>query len=90
MNLDTSLAPRFVIFHYFINWFIQHFGSTAYFIGIIGGLGALCIYAFNKSIRSKEWDRAIMVAIFACILLGGLIGLGLDINNGHALDPLHY
>lgn len=88
MNLDTSLAPKFVTFHYFIKWFIQSFGSIPYFIGIVGGIGAICAYAFMKSIKSTEWEQAFMIFIFALIIVGGLIGLGIDISNGYAFDPL--
>ncbi|MDF2592904.1 MAG: hypothetical protein K0S75_2370 [Clostridia bacterium] len=88
MNLDTSLAPKFVVFHYFINWFIQQFGSIPYFIGVVGGIGGFCAYAFSKCIKEDKWDQAIMIVIFACVLVGGLIGLGIDISNGYAFDPL--
>lgn len=90
MNLDTSLAPRFVIFHYFIKWFIETFGKTSYFIGIIGGVLAFCAYAIHKNAKSEEWDRVIMIVIFGFILVGGLLGIGFDISTGHALDPLSY
>lgn len=88
MNLDTSLAPRFAVFHYFIKWFFETFGSIPYFVGIVGGIGVICTYFFYKSIKANEWEQAIMIAIFACIIVGGLIGLGVDISHGYALDPL--
>lgn len=87
MFTDTSLAPQFLIFHYLIRWFIDNFGSIPYFIIIVGGIGVFCIYAIRKSIKSGEWDRVIMVAIFAFIIVGGLIGLGLDISSGYAFNP---
>ncbi len=90
MNLDASLAPRFVLFHYSIKWFIEYFGVATYFVGIIGGILAFCSYAFHKSIKADDLDRAVMITIFAFILVGGLIGLGLDISNGYALDPLQF
>lgn len=80
MFTDTSLAPQFLIFHYLIRWFIQHLGSVPYFVLVVGGIGAFCAYAAYKSIKADEWDRFIMVVIFACIILGGLIGLGLDVS----------
>lgn len=87
MFTDTSLAPQFLVFHYFIRWFIQNFGIIAYFIAIVGGIGAFCLYALAKSIKTDEWDRAALVLIFACILIGGLVGLGMDISNGYAFSP---
>jgi hypothetical protein len=88
MNLDTSLAPKFVTFHYFIKWFIESFGSIPYFIAIVGGVGTVCVYAFVKCIKASEWEQSVMIFIFALIILGGLIGLGIDISNGYAFDPL--
>lgn len=88
MYTDTSISPQFVIFHYFIKYFIQFFGSIPYFTIIVGGAGFLCIYAIYKNIKSGEWDRAIMVLIFACVVVGGLIGLGIDVSNGYSIDSL--
>lgn len=62
--------------------------SILYFVGIVGGIGALCAYAFIRSIIVSEWEQAFMIFIFALIIVGGLIGLGIDISNGYAFDPL--
>ncbi len=83
---DTGLpTPKFIIFHYFIKWFIEHFGLISYLIIIVGSIFLFCIYALILSIRKKEWDRMIMILIFALIIVGGLVGLGFDISNGHPI-----
>lgn len=88
MYTDTSLSPQFVIFHYFIKYFIAFFGSLPYFIFVVGGISALCIRAIYKNIKADEWDRAAMVGIFSLIVVGGLIGLGIDVSNGYSIDTL--
>jgi hypothetical protein len=88
MYTDTSLPTQFVVFHYFIRGFIQYFGGIPYFVGVIGSIGAFFVYGFNKSIKAGEWERAVMIVIFGFILIGGLIGLGLDVMGGHPFNPV--
>lgn len=90
MDIPTSLVPKFVVFHYLIKWFIENLGIIPYFLGFIGPIGGFCIYAFIRSYRSGEWDRAIMIIIFMLIIVGGLIGLGIDIRNGYPIHTFEY
>ncbi|MCC5909999.1 MAG: hypothetical protein JJT76_06130 [Clostridiaceae bacterium] len=87
MNDNSSLAPRFVIFHYLIEWFIENFGLVFYFALIILPTLILSIYTLRRSIKAREWDRFLMICIFMLIVMGGLIGLGFDIHNGYRMFP---
>lgn len=78
-------SPKFIIFHYFIKWFIDSFGIIPYFIFIVGSVLSFCIYALKKSFKKNEFDKIVMISIFTLIIIGGLIGLGYDINNGYPI-----
>ncbi len=86
MNFYTSesLGPRFVIFHYFIKWYIDRFGIVSYIVALLGGIMALFTYVIMFNIQKGEKDTAMMITLLAIIVIGGLIGLGIDISNGHA------
>ncbi|SDK86964.1 hypothetical protein [Natronincola ferrireducens] len=81
------LAPRFVIIHYFIKWFIKKFGLAFYCLVIVLPLLVIALYTLRQSAKGKEWDRVLMIVIFMLIALGGLIGLGFDIHNGYSMVP---
>lgn len=82
-TLEESLGPRFIIFHYLIKWYLDNFGTFSYVVGVVGSVMALFIYAIYINIKMGEKDRAIMIGILSLIVVGGLIGLGIDISNGH-------
>lgn len=78
-------SPKFIIFHYFIKWFIDNFGIIPYFIFIVGSVLTFCMYALRNSFKRNEFDKIVMISIFTLIIIGGLVGLGYDINNGHPI-----
>ena len=85
MNFYTSesLGPRFVIFHYLIKWYIERFGFLAYAVTVVGSVMALFTYSIMLNIQRGEKDRAMMIVLLAVIVVGGLIGLGIDMSNGY-------
>ncbi|KDR94207.1 hypothetical protein SAMN02745945_00892 [Peptoclostridium litorale DSM 5388] len=86
MNFYTSefLGPRFVIFHYFIKWYIDRFGIVSYIVALLGGIMAFFTYVIMLNLHKGEKDVAMMITLLAVIVMGGLMGLGIDISNGHA------
>jgi hypothetical protein len=64
-----------------IESFINTFGMGRYIIFVLGSILLFCIYAVEKSISSKDYDRVYMIALFALISLSTLLGVGLDVYN---------
>jgi len=62
-----------------IEHFINTFGMEKYIIFILGSILLFCIYAGEKSISSKDFDRVYLIALFALITISSLLGVGLDI-----------
>lgn len=81
----SSPSAKFLVFHYFIKWFIDKFGFFLYVISIVGFTSLFCAYALSKSINNKEWDKTFAIALFTLIAISGLIGLGIDVNNGYSI-----
>ncbi|WP_207647174.1 hypothetical protein [Peptoclostridium litorale] len=77
------MGPRFVIFHYFIKWYIERFGFLAYVVTVVGSVMALFTYSIMLNIQRGEKDRVMMIALLAVIVVGGLIGLGIDMSHGY-------
>ena len=62
-----------------IGSFINTFGMGKYIIFVLGSILLFCIYAAEKSIHSKDYDRVYIIALFALVALSSLLGVGLDI-----------
>jgi hypothetical protein len=84
---SNSLAPRFIIFKYIIQWYIENFGIALYISIFVGIIACFLIYTLIINIRHKEFERVIMIIIFSIIIIGGLIGIGLDFYNGYVKMP---
>jgi hypothetical protein len=61
-----------------IQSFINTFGMGSYIIFVLGSILLFCIYAGEKSIASKDFDRVYLIALFALVVLSSLLGVGLD------------
>lgn len=80
-TLEESLGPRFIIFHYLIKWYLNHFGLLSYLLGIVGSVTAFFVYTISINIKKGERDTAFMIVLLSLIVVGGLIGIGLDMAN---------
>ncbi|WP_159434264.1 hypothetical protein [Peptoclostridium litorale] len=45
---------------------------------------AFFTYVIMLNLHKGEKDVAMMITLLAVIVMGGLMGLGIDISNGHA------
>ncbi|WP_035289645.1 hypothetical protein [Clostridium sp. KNHs214] len=81
------LAPRFIVFKYMIKWYIDKFGMFCYIAIFVGVILIALLRAIILDIKMGEYDRVIMIIIFTFILIGGLIGVGLDMYNGSISIP---
>ena len=79
------LGPRFIIFEYFIKWYIYTFGFWIYLFTIVASVIMILTFFLIKNLRQNENDRVMMILILMVILVGGLIGVGLDISKGFFL-----
>ena len=61
-----------------IESYINAFGMGSYIIFVLGSILLFCIYAGEKSIMSKDFDRVYLIALFAFVALSTLLGVGLD------------
>ena len=77
MNLN-SLAPNLDLIANIIKWYIQKYGLLSYTIIIVGNIYFICIKALLINIRNKQYDRVLMIIILMLIVLGGLIGFGIE------------
>lgn len=87
MTNTDSLAPKFIIFKYIIQWYIENFGIACYIGIFVGIIAFFLIYTIVINVKRKEFDRVIMIIIFSLIIIGGLIGIGLDFYNGYKNMP---
>lgn len=81
------LAPRFIVFKYMIRWYIDKFGMFCYVTIFVGVILIALLRAVILDIKMKEYDRVIMIIIFTFILIGGLLGVGMDMYNGSVSIP---
>jgi len=77
LNLN-SLAPNLDLIANIIKWYIQKYGLLSYTIIIVGSIYFICIKALLINIRNKQYDRVLMIIILMLIVLGGLIGFGIE------------
>ncbi|MFD3156288.1 hypothetical protein ACFIJ5_05430 [Haloimpatiens sp. FM7330] len=87
MYSSDSLAPRFIIFKYIIRWYIEHFGIACYITIFVGVIFIFLIRALVINVKRKEFDRVLMLIIFTSIVIGGLLGVGMDFYNNNIDIP---
>lgn len=80
-TVEESLGPKFIIFHYLIRWYLDHFGIFSYLVSVVGSIVMLLSYAISINIKRGEKDRVLMIVLLGIVACGGLIGLAFDIVN---------
>lgn len=74
----SSTAPNLSFISDIIKWYIHKYGLLSYIIIVVGSLYFICIRALLINIRNKQYDRVLMIVILMLIVLGGLIGFGIE------------
>ncbi|WP_026895169.1 hypothetical protein [Clostridiisalibacter paucivorans] len=75
---SNSLEPRLDFITNILDWYICHYGLLSYTIIIVGSIYFLCIKALLINIKNKQYDRVLMLIILMLIILGSLIGFGIE------------
>ncbi|HLR35767.1 MAG TPA: hypothetical protein VK071_10645 [Tissierellales bacterium] len=74
----NSMEPKLSFITDILEWYIYNYGLLSYTIIIVGSIYFLCIKALLINIRNEQYDRVLMLIILMLIILGGLIGFGIE------------
>ena len=74
----NSITPNLNFITEILKWYIYKHGLLSYTIIIVGSIYFLCIKALLINIRNNQYDRVLMLIILMLIILGGLIGFGIE------------
>lgn len=77
MGLDP-LAPNLNFISDILKWYIYKYGLLSYTLIIVGSIYFICIRALFINIKNNQYDRILMLIILMLIVLGGLIGFGIE------------
>ncbi len=72
------MEPKLSFITDILEWYIYNYGLLSYTIIIVGSIYFLCIKALLINIRNEQYDRVLMLIILMLIILGGLIGFGIE------------
>lgn len=72
------MEPKLSFITNILKWYIYSYGLLSYTIIIVGSIYFLCIKALLINIRNEQYDRVLMLIILMLIILGGLIGFGIE------------
>ncbi|HSH36072.1 hypothetical protein [Schnuerera sp.] len=74
----NSLAPNLNFITDILKWYIYKYGLLSYTLIIVGSIYFICIRALFINIKNNQYDRVLMLIILMLIILGGLIGFGIE------------
>lgn len=74
----SSITPSLNFITEILKWYIYKYGLLSYTIIIVGSIYFLCIKSLLINIRNNQYDRVLMLVILMLIILGGLIGFGIE------------
>lgn len=72
------LAPNLNFISDILKWYLYKYGLLSYTLIIVGSIYFICIRALLINIKNKQYDRVLMLIILMLIVLGGLIGFGIE------------
>jgi hypothetical protein len=77
----SNVIPRFLLIKYIVKVFIKRFGEFPYYTVSMTLSGALIVYFEIKAAKSKKWDVAFMIGVFALILIGSIFAIGMEVSQ---------